>query len=91
MAALAAIEAVPTDSKDKPTEDVVLLKATVFSNPIDEMEEALERDLRAKIDAREVSGRRGIRIARSIDPRGLKGWLRATAVGSRGSCSSFFL
>ncbi|CAM9510410.1 unnamed protein product [Ascophyllum nodosum] len=54
MAALAAIEAVPTDSKDKPTEDVVLLKATVFSNPIDEMEEALERDLRAKIDAREA-------------------------------------
>ena len=55
MSTLAAIEAVPTDSKDRPTEDVVLLKATVFSNPIDEMEDALERDLKAKIAAREVA------------------------------------
>ncbi|CAM9187425.1 unnamed protein product, partial [Hapterophycus canaliculatus] len=37
MPALAAIEAVPTDSKDKPREEIVLVKATVFSNPITEM------------------------------------------------------
>lgn len=55
MPALAAIEAVPTDSKDKPREDIVLVKATVFSNPVTEMEDALEQELQAKIDAREVS------------------------------------
>ena len=51
---LAAIEAVPTDSKDKPSEDIVLVKATVFSNPIDEMEDELEKELQVKIDEREV-------------------------------------
>ena len=56
MATLAAIEAVPTDSKDKPTEDIVLVKATVFSNPIDEMEDALELELQEKIEEREASG-----------------------------------
>lgn len=54
MPALAAIEAVPTDSKEKPTEDIVLVKATVFSNPIDEMEDLLEQELQVKIDEREV-------------------------------------
>lgn len=55
MPALAAIEAVPTDSKDKPREEIVLVKATVFTNPIAEMEDALEQELQVKIDAREVS------------------------------------
>lgn len=54
MPALAAIEAIPTDSKDKPREEVVLVKATVFSNPITEMEDALEQELQVKIDEREV-------------------------------------
>lgn len=56
MPALAAIEAVPTDPKDKPREEIVLVKATVFSNPITEMEDALEQELQVKIDEREVSG-----------------------------------
>lgn len=55
MPALAAIEAVPTDSKDKPQEEIVLVKATVFTNPITEMEDALEQELQVKIDEREVS------------------------------------
>lgn len=55
MPALAAIEAIPTDSKDKPREEVVLVKATVFSNPITEMEDALEQELQVKINEREVS------------------------------------
>lgn len=55
MPALAAIEAVPTDSKDKPKEEVVLVKATVFSNPITEMEDALEEELKVKIEEREAS------------------------------------
>lgn len=55
MPALAAIEAIPTDPKDKPKEEVVLVKATVFSNPITEMEDALEQELQVKIDEREVS------------------------------------
>ncbi|CAM9888576.1 unnamed protein product [Ectocarpus fasciculatus] len=54
MPALAAIEAVPTDSKDKPREEIVLVKATVFSNPVTEMEDALEQELQAKIDEREA-------------------------------------
>ena len=54
LPALAAIEAVPTDSKDKPSEDIVLVKATVFSNPVDEMEDELEKELQIKIDEREV-------------------------------------
>lgn len=56
MATLAAIEAVPTDSKDKPSEEIVLVKAMVFTNPIDEMEDALELELQEKIEEREVSG-----------------------------------
>lgn len=55
MPALAAIEAIPTDSKDKPKDEMVLVKATVFSNPITEMEDALEQELQVKIDEREVS------------------------------------
>lgn len=55
MATLAVIEAIETDSKDKPKTDVVLLKTIVFSNPIDDMEDALEVELQAKIDEREVS------------------------------------
>ncbi|CAN0275213.1 unnamed protein product [Pylaiella littoralis] len=54
MPALAAIEAVPTDSKDKPQEEIVLVKATVFTNPITEMEDALEQELQVKIDEREA-------------------------------------
>ncbi|CAN0221732.1 unnamed protein product [Scytosiphon promiscuus] len=54
MPALAAIEGVPTDSKDKPREEIVLVKATVFSNPITEMEDALEQELQVKIDEREA-------------------------------------
>lgn len=55
MPALSAIEAISTDPKDKPSEDIVLVKATVFSNPIDEMEDALEQELQIKIDEREAS------------------------------------
>ena len=60
MPALAAIEAIPTDAKDKPKDEVVLVKATVFSNPITEMEDALEQELQVKIDEREVSDAGGV-------------------------------
>jgi peptidyl-prolyl cis-trans isomerase-like protein 2 len=54
LATLDLIEAVETDPKDVPREEVIIRKATVFQSPIAEMEDALERELLAKIEARET-------------------------------------
>lgn len=60
--ALNTIEAVETDNKDRPIEDIVILKAVVFVDPFEEVDEELkkkrqEEEVKKRQEADELAGK----------------------------------
>ncbi|CAM9697130.1 unnamed protein product, partial [Chrysoparadoxa australica] len=52
MPALRAMEDVPTNSKDRPKEEIKIIKAVVFQNPIEEADAVLDAELKATLSSR---------------------------------------
>jgi len=66
METLSAMEKIEVDNKDRPIEDIIFMKAEIFSNPFDEVDAILDEE-RAKLRA--AAGEEQERLAGKTKPR----------------------
>lgn len=65
LEALNAIEAVETDNKDRPIEDIVLLRAVVFVDPYEEVDEELRKKREEEEESKQREARESVQKKRA--------------------------